>query len=252
MMGMAFINSYQDMKRAEAYAKLEYPGTYYLAYRDLPELIGEYAKQGRALDVGCGTGRSTRFLRDLGFPVIGVDIAESMLQKARQIDPVGDYRLTAEGDLGQFHDGMFELVSSIFTFDNIPTKEAMMRLSREMGRVLTSDGVILNLTSAPELYGRDWASFLTTPFPENRRPQSGDRVRVIVTDVDDSRPVEDVFWTREDYSEVFGEAGLEVVTVRSPLATGREPFEWTNEIKVAPWMIYVVRKPKVAPSSTEA
>jgi hypothetical protein len=30
-----FANCYEDTKRAEAYAKLEFAGTYYLAYRDL-------------------------------------------------------------------------------------------------------------------------------------------------------------------------------------------------------------------------
>jgi SAM-dependent methyltransferase len=83
---MGFSNSYEDAKRAEAYAKLEFPGTYYLAYRDLPEIIFEHVKGRKAIDFGCGTGRSTKFLQKLGFEV-GVDIAEDMLKKARQIDP---------------------------------------------------------------------------------------------------------------------------------------------------------------------
>ena len=31
---MGLFNSYEDAKRAEAYAKLEFPGTYYLAYTE--------------------------------------------------------------------------------------------------------------------------------------------------------------------------------------------------------------------------
>lgn len=60
---MAFSNSYKDAKRAEAYAKLEFPSTYYLAYRDLPKIISEHVKGREALDFGCGTGRLTRFLQ---------------------------------------------------------------------------------------------------------------------------------------------------------------------------------------------
>ena len=37
---MDFTNVYEDERRADSYAKLEFPGTYYLAYRDLPEIIG--------------------------------------------------------------------------------------------------------------------------------------------------------------------------------------------------------------------
>ncbi len=70
---MEFKNVYQDRDRAASYAGLQFPGTYYLAYRDLPEIVGE--GMGRhALDFGCGTGRSTRFLTDLGFAAVGVDI----------------------------------------------------------------------------------------------------------------------------------------------------------------------------------
>ena len=36
---MDFANVYEDTRRAAAYANLEFPGTYYLAYRDLPDII---------------------------------------------------------------------------------------------------------------------------------------------------------------------------------------------------------------------
>jgi len=49
-------------------------GTYYLAYRDLPALIQQHVPGRRALDFGCGAGRSTRFLQRLGFQVFGADI----------------------------------------------------------------------------------------------------------------------------------------------------------------------------------
>ena len=39
-----FLNCYEDQKRAEAYAKLEFSGTYYLAYRDLPAIFAEHVK----------------------------------------------------------------------------------------------------------------------------------------------------------------------------------------------------------------
>lgn len=71
---MNFINCYEDADRADAYASLEFANTYYLAYRDLPAIISEYVAGTRALDFGCGTGRSSRFLQKLGFDVIGVDV----------------------------------------------------------------------------------------------------------------------------------------------------------------------------------
>ncbi len=84
-----FTNVYGDTARAEAYAGLEYPGTYYLAFRDLPTIIRDHVRGDRALDFGCGTGRSTRFVRDLGFHTVGIDISEPMLAQARERDPHG-------------------------------------------------------------------------------------------------------------------------------------------------------------------
>src|SRR3990172_2993157 len=88
-----FSNVYDDRARAIAYAELEFPGTYYLAFRDLPRIINEHVRGANALDFGCGTGRSTRFLRELGFNVVGVDIASEMLARAKERDPRGEYRL---------------------------------------------------------------------------------------------------------------------------------------------------------------
>jgi predicted TPR repeat methyltransferase len=81
------VNCYEDSGRANAYATLEFANTYYLAFRDLPSILTRHVTGRRALDFGCGTGRSTRFLRNLGFNVTGIDISEDMLQIARATDP---------------------------------------------------------------------------------------------------------------------------------------------------------------------
>jgi ubiquinone/menaquinone biosynthesis C-methylase UbiE len=237
---MEIFNSYEDARRADAYAKLEFPGTYYLAYRDLPEIISEHVKGRKAIDFGCGTGRSTRFLQKHGFDTIGVDIAEDMITKAREIDPKGDYRLIEDGNFSQFKDNAYDLVLSVFTFDNIPTMEKKVKIFGELGRLLKSDGRIINLVSAPEIYTNEWASFSTKDFPENKHAKGGDKVRIIQTDLEDKRPVVDVIWPDEDYQEVYKRAGLECVKTYKPLAREEEPYQWINETKIAPWVIYVL------------
>ena len=42
----SFSNVYEDRKRARAYATLEFPRTYYLAYRDLPAIVAQYGTGG--------------------------------------------------------------------------------------------------------------------------------------------------------------------------------------------------------------
>ena len=59
----------------------------YLAYRDLPCLFKNYLIGKTTLDYGCGTGISTKFLFDQGLDVLGLDISEEMIKKAKSNYP---------------------------------------------------------------------------------------------------------------------------------------------------------------------
>ncbi len=242
-----FANVYADRARAESYARLEYPGTYYLAFRDLPEIIREQVRGTAALDFGCGTGRSTRFLRDLGFHTIGIDIAEAMLAQARARDPEGEYRLVPADVPPELPAGAFDLVLAAFTFDNIPSDATKAGLFRTLAASLAPRGRIIIIVSTPEIYWHEWASFSTRDFPENRQAASGDLVRIVMLDVPDRRPVEDIVCTDASYRSVFREAGLEVLAARRPLGRADEPHRWVSETSVAPWSIYVLGRSAVDP-----
>ena len=237
---MEFTNTYEDAQRAGAYAKLEFPGTYFLAYRDLPEIISTHVKGATAIDFGCGAGRSTRFLKRLGFDTIGIDSSDEMLALAKSLDPQGTYRRIDNDNFSSVPDHSVDLILSAFTFDNIPTRRRKVSIFREMGRVLNVRGKMVNLVSSPEIYLNEWASFSTKDFPENRNAKCGDVVRIINTDIEDRRPVEDILWPDKDYREVYGQAGLEVVRMYEPLGRESEPVRWVNETLIAPWVIYVL------------
>lgn len=239
-MSESFFNVYDDAARADAYARLEFPGTYYLAFRDLPAIIGACSPGARALDFGCGAGRSTRFLRKLGFDTVGVDIAEPMLARARERDPGGDYRLVRDGELNGLEACTFDLILSAFTFDNIPTIEKKIALFSGLRRLLRPGGRIVNLVSSPDIYCNEWVSFSTRDFPANRTARNGETVRIIMLDVDDRRPVEDILWTDEAYREVYARVPLELLEAFRPLGKLSEPYPWVSETTIAPWVIYVL------------
>lgn len=239
---MEFENVYEDAQRAEAYARLEFPGTYYLAYRDIPALCAAHVQGKRALDFGCGTGRSTRFLKGLGFDTIGVDISEDMLRLAQTRDRHGHYLLVDDSPIDQLAGRSFDLILAAFTFDNVPTLDKKLTLFTQLASLLADNGKFINLVSAPEIYMHEWASFTTKDFPENKLAKCGDRVRIIMTDVDDRRPVEDVLWTDDGYRDIYEQAGLEVIDLHQPLAHESEPFQWVNETRLSPWSIYVLGK----------
>lgn len=236
-----FSNVYDDADRARAYAELEFPGTYYLAFRDLPALLRKHVHGTRALDFGCGTGRSSRFLRDLGFAVTGVDVSELMLAQARGRDPQGDYRLVADGSLAAFGTATLDLALAAFTFDNVPTDRQKSSALRELRRLLVvPGGRLVVVVSSPAIYCHEWASFSTRDYPDNRRAGDGDEVRIVMLDVPDRRPVVDVVCSDTHYRELFEAAGLRVADSVSPLATGAEAVQWVSETSIPPWAIYVL------------
>lgn len=241
---MKFLNSYQDVKRAEAYSKLEFAGTYLLAYRDLPAIIAEFVQGGNALDFGCGTGRSTRFLHRLGFQTLGVDISEEMVQIAKKLDPPGTYRVIRDGDFRSCVPDSYDLVLSAFTFDNIPTLEKKVMLFTSLACLLKKTGTMINLVSSPEIYTHEWVSFSTKNFAENKNAKTGDVVRIITTDIKDRRPCYDILWSDAAYRQVYTQAKLRIIKTIKPLASGNEPYQWVNETLIAPWVLYVLKMKK--------
>jgi SAM-dependent methyltransferase len=241
-LSVSFTNCYDNAVRADAYSRLEFANTYYLAFRDLPALFRRHVTGTSALDFGCGTGRSTRFTRQFGFETIGIDIAPEMIAKARELDPHGDYHLTKGGDFSGLSSHAFDLVLCMFPFDNIAGFAVKLGLFCQLASLLRNSGKLVNVVSSPEIYLHEWASFSTKDFPENRNAKSEDIVRIITTDFADRTPAVDVLCTDDSYRQLYSQAGLAVVAMHKPLANGDEPYRWVSETKIAPWVIYVLER----------
>lgn len=97
----------------------------------------------KVLDVGCGTGESTRYLSRLyqGVAVEGMDISPGMLAVAQRHDPGGIY---FEGDVCAIPrvESSYNMVITCFTFRNFPDHETSIF---EMLRVLRPGGCLLIL-----------------------------------------------------------------------------------------------------------
>ncbi len=143
-------------------------------------------------------------------------------------------------DLSALPAASYDLVLAAFTFDNIAGRDKKVNILRDLGRLLNREGKLVLIVSRPEIYIHEWASFSTKDFPENHAAKSGDKVRIIVTDHADPRPVEDILWTDEAYREVFEEAHLRLQQKYEPLGREDEPYRWVSEAKIAPWAVYVL------------
>lgn len=225
-------------KIASAYADNKIDGTVLLAYRDLPRLIGNYVRGSRAVDFGCGSGKSTRFLQGLGFQVTAVDISPAQVELARVADPNGDYRLIERGTF-QLPVENADLALSVFVFLEMASRPEMISAAQAIHNSLAQEGVFFLIVATEDFYAGKWLS-LDVDFPENRNAKSGDEIRVRFTDT--NLTISDYYWTDEDYTAVLMAAGFQSLDRFYPLGSEKDGLSWRDEQTTAPFVIYVARK----------
>lgn len=162
------------------------------------------------LDVGCGTGRFLRFVKQ-GFPrlaVTGSDLSQAYLHEARDhLKPYKAEFKAAEAEKLPFADASFDIVTSIYLFHEVPPP-VRRDIAREFARVLKPGGLLVFMDSLqpgdmPEV------DAMLEAFPSNfHEPYYAS-------------------YLREDLKAVFGEAGFEGIESEpvflSKLVTARKP-----------------------------
>jgi SAM-dependent methyltransferase len=145
-----------DQSAAAWIAALGEHGDYTRTHILDPVMRARIAARGfaSALDVGCGEGRFCRIMRQHGISTVGIDPTSALLDRARHLDPTGDYRCACAEEL-PFPDEQFDLVISYLSLIDIADAE---RAISEMARVLKRGGtlVIANLTSFASAAATGW------------------------------------------------------------------------------------------------
>jgi SAM-dependent methyltransferase len=90
----------------------------------------------RTVDIGCGEGRLTRHLKELGHRIIGIDASLSLVDAARTFDNSMDIRV-ADATALPFDDASADLAVAFMSLHDI---DAMPLAVREIARVLEPGG----------------------------------------------------------------------------------------------------------------
>ena len=90
----------------------------------------------RTVDIGCGEGRLTRHLRDLGHQIVGIDASPSMVAAARELDPLMDIRMADAGAL-PLDDASADLAVAFMSLHDV---DAMPLAVGEIARILKPGG----------------------------------------------------------------------------------------------------------------
>lgn len=95
------------------------------------------------LDLGCGAGRTTSYIRKMAGKVVGVDLSQALIEAAEEKYPDVDFKVMDAGKM-DFPDNSFDVV--VFSYNGLcyvhPEAKRMAAIS-EIRRALKKDGVFI-------------------------------------------------------------------------------------------------------------
>lgn len=127
--------------------QFEFEGTGYQQF--LTEMEAHLAEGSRVLDLGCGCGIPTARYLVGRYKVVGVDVSEVQIGRARDLVPAADFLCFDMTEL-ELPDGSFDAVVALFSIIHIPLDEQPALFKRIAGW-LKPDGLLL-VTAA----GKGW------------------------------------------------------------------------------------------------
>jgi len=108
--------------------------------------LGYPRRRDTALDFGCGVGRLTRALASHFRHCHGLDISESMIARARDLNqsvPNCTFVMNEREDLHAFADDSFDMVYTKWVLQHLPDAGLIKSYIRELLRVLRPEGLLV-------------------------------------------------------------------------------------------------------------
>jgi ubiquinone/menaquinone biosynthesis C-methylase UbiE len=137
----------------ETYNKIAeiYTNKYFEDLVDIPYIdrfLTLIPNNSKILDVGCGPGNFSAYIRNKGFDIQGIDLSKEMLKVANKKVPKVKFELMDMRDL-KFSSNSFEGLLVAYSLIHIPSNEILNTL-KGFNKILKNDGKILIIAQAGE------------------------------------------------------------------------------------------------------
>jgi SAM-dependent methyltransferase len=227
-------------------------------FRRLEALARRHGLSGRrALDIGCGTGKSTLALIELGYEVVGCEPCKPMLDTAaRKLG--GRATLVHASAEGLPYLGQFDYIACVNDVCNyILDPERLGAAFRAMAANLADDGVLLFDANTPVIYFESFAPARVSESPAGKLVWHGANLDhftgdgIVETTIDFFEPEGDLWRHRsvrhaqrhyddETVARLLQDAGLRVLAVYGQTDGGppEQPVEHDRHVK----SLYLVAK----------
>lgn len=125
--------------------------------------IAAIEKDAKVLDFGCGAGVDVSYLASkVSDPknIVGLDISEAMLTKAKQLFPKLTFRHSDDSRL-PFDDASFDIITANGSINLVPQKDElfaeMFRVLKPIGRLQFADMVLKEQIPQSEISAKLWS-----------------------------------------------------------------------------------------------
>lgn len=213
----------------------------------MPDLAGK-----RVLDVACGTGFYSRVFKRLGAEtVVGVDIEQSMVDVARQVETEQPLGITYEvGDAAELPVlGVFDVVAPIWAFVHAKDTAEYHKMVARCAANLVSGGTMVALCSNPDIDLGKMSVYPRYGLSITPKEQYGNlQVIHIEMDVEPHVGFDGFFWPAGTTEEAMEKAGLVDVRRLPNRAPGHvtglsERGYWADFVANPPFALYTATKP---------
>jgi len=198
---------------AEKYQRTkESPLRTYIEAHTFLDLIGD-VRGKRVLDLACGEGFYTRWLKNLGAArVVGVDVSPQMIAlatKQERLDPVGaEYVCADVEDLSC--QGEFDIVVAAYLLHYSKNEQAMMRMGQSVVDHLPRGGRFVTLNENPDQSVEQYAGYAQYGFNKTvaQPRQDGSEITYWMVAGRELFSFQACFFSRDTYERVLTAAGF--------------------------------------------
>ncbi len=233
--------------QAKHFAKLpEYSvdcGTDYLAVKDAPHIIRKLASFNKILDLGCGTGLATRFLKKHfpGVTIIGADINQTMLEQAVHADPEGIYlHIKQFNDMifSPFMKESFDVIVCSFVLHENTTLGHLCSFLEQIAMMLRPGGLFLAWDVSRHLFSGKWATVELLSFDPNIQDGAKYKLKLYPSNAE----VVGTYWSPETIIKIMKDLSFQDCKIHYPLADPADNVTWCDEPFLAPYYVLEITK----------
>ncbi|MBU4266715.1 MAG: class I SAM-dependent methyltransferase [Candidatus Altiarchaeales archaeon] len=220
------VSDYKNPEFLERYKKtpLLHP---FVVFPSLLDIFGDVENK-KILDLGCGSGDFAQLLAERGADVVGVDISEKWIEicKKEHANAQNLNFFVADGsNLEQLADESFDFVVMNMVLLNVPTKEKVQQIFKEVSRVLKKSGelVFTDLNPLGLMIEKTTAETQTyLPGFSYFKDGSKFKSKVLLTDGSEIEFV-DLHWTLETYTCCLSDAEMYLYRIIEPQPVKEAP-----------------------------